>query len=472
MTLGAGAAVDVDLFRIQAEFLDWHHGDHSEGFVDLEQVNVFLAPAGFGEQGFDGANRGAGELGGVLGLGAMANNPGQGFEAALFRLGFAHQQQCGGAVGDGGGVGGGHGTVFLEGRTQARDLVDVGVVGLFVILDDDLTLAGLHGHRDDFLFQQAFLDGFLGAGQGLDGVLVHLLAAVAFLVRHILGESAHQAAGLGVFQAVQKHVVLRGLAGAHAVAFAGTQEDIGSVGHALHATGDHDVVAAGLDQVVGEHGGFHAGAAQLVDGGGAGVIRQTGQTHGLTGRALLESGGQDVAHDDFLNVGWLKTSAFDGLGNGDGAEFGGGNVRQAAHEAAHGGADAAYDYYVVVAHVSWTSRFCLWLGSDERFHLTSFLVFGLGGWFNLGSDQQVDQTPELGLALGSEESFLLTPCWRFGSEFGSKMGSDERVHQTPGVFQTPEPTYGLCGASRYSWDCISSNRDSVRSNSKLRRPPE
>ena len=82
-------------------------------------------------------------------------------------------------------------------------------------------------------------------------------------------------------------MILGCLTRAHAVAAANALQDVGSVRHAFHTTGNHDVVAAGFDQIVGEHGGFHAGAAELIDGGSSSVIRQAGLAHSLAGRALF-----------------------------------------------------------------------------------------------------------------------------------------------------------------------------------------
>ncbi len=61
MALGAGAAIDIDLGMIEAVFAHGEHGDHGEGFVDLEQVDVVLAPAGPGEQVGHRADRRQGE---------------------------------------------------------------------------------------------------------------------------------------------------------------------------------------------------------------------------------------------------------------------------------------------------------------------------------------------------------------------------------------------------------------------------
>ena len=133
------------------------------------------------------------------------------------------------------------------------------------------------------------------------------------------------------------------LAMAHAQAGAGLLDHIGRVGHAFHAAGDHHAVAAGLEQVMRQHHGLQARAAQLVDGGAAGGGRQAGIQRCLAGRALLEAGGQYAAHDHFLHVGRLDTGTGHGLADGKGAQLHGRHAGQAALEATHGGAGAADD---------------------------------------------------------------------------------------------------------------------------------
>ncbi len=144
--------------------------------------------------------------------------------------------------------------------------------------------------------------------------------------------------------------MVKHLAVTHAHAAACLVQHIGSIGHGFHTTGNDDVVGAGLDGIIGEHSGLHAGAAQLVDGGGTGVVRQAGQTHGLAGRALLEAGGQYTAHDDFLHVFRLQAGTRHGFTDRGGAQFGSGNRRQGTLEATHGGTGTIYNYYSIIRH--------------------------------------------------------------------------------------------------------------------------
>ena len=51
-----------------------------------------------------------------------------------------------------------------------------------------------------------------------------------------------------------------------------------------------------------EHGRLHTGAADLVDGGGAGRIRQPGAARSLARRSLPLSGGQYAAHEHLVDA--------------------------------------------------------------------------------------------------------------------------------------------------------------------------
>ncbi len=220
---------------------------------------------------------------------------------------------------------------------------------MLVVFDHDLALAGLDGDRDDFVGQHAAFDGGLGALERLNGVGVHVLTGQTVLVGGVLGEGAHQAAGTGVFQTVKEHVVLD-FAMTHAQAAAGFFNDIGRVGHAFHATGNHDAGAAGLEGVVRLHHGLHAGAAQFVDGGAAGSRGQAGVQTGLAGRALLEAGGQNAAHDHFFDRFGRNAGTADGFANADGAQVDCADAGQATLKTTHGGANATDDYDALVRH--------------------------------------------------------------------------------------------------------------------------
>src|SRR5277367_582070 len=65
---------------------------------------------------------------------------------------------------------------------------------------------------------------------------------------------------------------------------------------------------------------------------------------GLARGVLAEAGLHDVAHDGFVDLLAVKAGAASGLGDGFGAEFGGGEAGQGALEFAYRGADGAENY--------------------------------------------------------------------------------------------------------------------------------
>ncbi len=64
---------------------------------------------------------------------------------------------------------------------------------------------------------------------------------------------------------------------------------------------------------------------------------------GLTGRSLAQTGGQDAAHEDLLDLLRRDARAFDGGFHRSGAQVGGLDRRQRALEAAHRGAGEGAD---------------------------------------------------------------------------------------------------------------------------------
>ena len=87
----------------------------------------------------------------------------------------------------------------------------------------------------------------------------------------------------------------------HPIAGPRLRQEVRRQGHALHAGGhDHFDVAA-LDGLRGEHDGFEARAAHLVDRGGADGLREAGGDGRLPGHVLAQAGGKDVAADDFVD---------------------------------------------------------------------------------------------------------------------------------------------------------------------------
>ncbi len=115
---------------------------------------------------------------------------------------------------------------------------------LLVLLDLGDARTPLHRDAHDLLGERAVLIGRLRALQALDGEGVLRLARELIVLRGVLRVGAHQAAlVVGVLETVEEHVVLDlGVAEPGAGAHLGQQ--VGRIGHALHAAGDDDIPAA------------------------------------------------------------------------------------------------------------------------------------------------------------------------------------------------------------------------------------
>ncbi|MNS50666.1 hypothetical protein D3C72_833200 [compost metagenome] len=337
MAQRAGTAIHVELVVRDAQFAHRCHRHHGKGLVDFEQIDLVQRPAGLLQQGVDGADRGGGEPLRFLRMGGMADDARQRLQAACRGIFFGQQDHGSGAIGNAGGTGGGHAAVLLEGRAQGRDLGDVRTAGLLVAGDLDVTLAGGDLHRNDLVGEGAVGLGCLCALDRLDGVGVLLFAGELVLVHGAFGKFAHGLAVVGVDQAVVGHVV-HGLEVAETVAGARVGQQMRGVGHRFHATGDHDLGRAGLDQVMTEHDGLHARTTDLVEGGRADRQRDAGGDRCLAGRGLAEVGRQHAAHQDFGDVAGRNARLFQRGGDGGRAEGRGRNAVELAEEGADGSA--------------------------------------------------------------------------------------------------------------------------------------
>ena len=131
--------------------------------------------------------------------------------------------------------------------------------------------------------------------------LVLLLARDAVFFRDVLAGDAHVVVVVNVPQAVVHHGV-DDLRIAQTISFARLRQKIGSVGHRFHAAGDDDGTVFGLDRLRRECDCFQSGAANLVDGHGTYLRRQSAEDCGLARGILSQSGGDHVAHDAFVDL--------------------------------------------------------------------------------------------------------------------------------------------------------------------------
>ncbi len=93
-------------------------------------------------------------------------------QAALLRFTLRHQDQRRTAIGDGGTVGRRHRSVFCKGGLQRRNFIRLAFQRLLVLVDDNITLAGLDGDRRDFGRKAAILSCLLGTAQGFNGISI------------------------------------------------------------------------------------------------------------------------------------------------------------------------------------------------------------------------------------------------------------------------------------------------------------
>ena len=345
MADGDGAAVDIDLGHIELQIAGHGHGLGGEGLVGLDQVDVLDGQVGLG-QSLTGSGDGAQahDLGIHAAL-APADQLGHGLQAVLLNSLLGSQHQSGGAVVDAGSIGGGHaaalGTVGQgEGTLQLGDgLHGHAGLGILVHLELDHFLLLLHHDGNDLSLELAGGLSGLGLVLGVDGELVQLLTGDAVLVADVLSGGAHVVVVVDIPQTVVHHGV-DDLVVAHAGAPAGSGDGVGSGRHILGTAGHDDVGITGHDGAGSLDHGLHAGAAHHGNGVGGDLDGHTGLQGDLTGGVLAQTGRQDAAEHDLVNILGLDTGAVQGLLDDNSAELNGGGVLQGAAKRTDSGAAA------------------------------------------------------------------------------------------------------------------------------------
>ena len=134
---------------------------------------------------------------------------------------------------------------------------------------------------------------------------------------------------------------------AHAQAGAGLGQHVGRQAHAFLAAGDDHFGIAAADGLGGQVQGLEARAADLVQRQRRHRMGQPGGDGGLARGVLPGAGGEHLAEDHLVHLLGLHTAALQQLADDDGAQFVGGDVRQAALEGADGGAGGGDYHYVL-----------------------------------------------------------------------------------------------------------------------------
>lgn len=132
MTESHRTSVEVDLVLLDTEDLHVGQRNNAESLVDLESVNVGNVNLGVLQGLGHGQGGGSSELGGVLLSITPAKDLANGLEAVLLDSLLRSEDKGSGAIREGRGVGGGDGTVLLEGRAECAGL---GLVELCFVSD-------------------------------------------------------------------------------------------------------------------------------------------------------------------------------------------------------------------------------------------------------------------------------------------------------------------------------------------------
>jgi hypothetical protein len=178
-----------------------------------------------------------------------------------------------------------------------------------------------------------------------DGVPILHLAGEGVGLGDQLAGHAHVDVAVSAPEAIFDHGVNH-FCLAEAKTFAGLGQEVRRAAHGLHAAGYDDFGRAGEDCLGGEGDGFEAASTDHVDCEGADSVGEAAAEGGLAGGVLTEAGGENAAHDAFVDGFWGEGSAADSFADGDSAEVDGAEVAERTEEFAHGGADGAYDCYV------------------------------------------------------------------------------------------------------------------------------
>ncbi len=112
---------------------------------------------------------------------------------------------------------------------------------------------------------------------------------------------------------------------------------MGCLGHAFHASCNHDFSLAALDGLGGHHDGFHAGGANLIDSRGGSVLAHFGAKSDLASWGLSHACLKDGTHDDLLDLGRVELATGEGSTGRNCTEMRGTKLGERAHEGTDGG---------------------------------------------------------------------------------------------------------------------------------------
>eukprot|EP00162_Nutomonas_longa_P000223 comp10274_c0_seq1/m.12359 comp10274_c0_seq1/g.12359 ORF comp10274_c0_seq1/g.12359 comp10274_c0_seq1/m.12359 type:complete len:450 (+) comp10274_c0_seq1:1102-2451(+) len=288
VTQRQGAAIQVDLGGIEAQFLGDRHGLHGKRLVAFHDVDVGDGQAGAG-QGLAGSrNRTVAHDRGIAARHGDGADLGHHLQPVCLGEIFGADQHGRRAVGQRRGGAGGDGAILgIEGQLQGRQRLGRRARTNAAILLHHLAVGRIDGN--DLGLELAFGLGLGGLGMAFDGIGFLLGAGEAELLGQIFSRDAHRhiGAGVGGMQGRIRHRVVA--AHRHAA-------------HAFNAGGDEAVTRTQRDGAGGLMDGLHGGTAEAVDGGTGHRLRQTGD-HGddLGDVEALLTLGEGAAHHQILD---------------------------------------------------------------------------------------------------------------------------------------------------------------------------
>lgn len=155
-----------------------------ESFVDFEVIDVFpLQASGLQSLGHSHCGAEAHDFGSNA-FSDTGDQLSHGLLAQFLALFPAHQDDCCSSVVDAGSVSSGDDAVLLEGGLQlSQGFHGAAADGMFVIGDDLFALLGLDHDGNDFILEDAFVDGLASQVVGTDSDLVAFFTGDAILFR-------------------------------------------------------------------------------------------------------------------------------------------------------------------------------------------------------------------------------------------------------------------------------------------------
>ncbi len=330
-----GASIHVNLFRIELQLARNRDGSDGKCLVQFIQIDVAIAiPPGFRQQLFDGFNRCHHHPFGLNAADGLRDDARHRLLAKPRGGAFAGDDQRRGAVIRAGGIAGGHRAVFFECGLEARERFERCVLARrFVRLDDDRLAFLLRDFDGQYLVtHEAGFGGAHGFAMRIERVLVLLRARDFVLLGNELGGHAHVKVFVRFPQAINDHRVENFLV-AEPVARARAFQQIGAVGHRLHAAGDNDFRFAQRDRLRCKAHGFQSRAANLVDSHRGHARMQPAAESGLSRGILSQPGLHHIAHNGFVHLLRVNPRAAHGFGNHSRAQLGSGKRRKASEEA-------------------------------------------------------------------------------------------------------------------------------------------